>query len=199
MRNIAALFACAVVVACTQGSEAAVRREDTTGRRDSVAAVAAASLTESSALGLLQLTHGADSALGALGAAQGTATEVKEFGRMILREHASLSREVAGIARDIGLAIEKPRVAPDVAPDAMRQTLAATPLGNLWDQAYIGYAIAMHDAAKENTARVLAATRRAEIRAFIERSIPIIEKHRDRATTLQERLAHTTNPAPTTR
>ena len=189
MRTTAVLLICAVAACTSQGSEAAERLEDTSGRRDSVAGAAAASMNDASALGLLRMTHSADSALGALGAARGTTTEVKEFGRMILREHASLVREAGGAARDIGLEMETPKVAPDDAPPGMLEGVMAATAGNTWDQAYIAYAIAMHEAAIENTARALAATKRPEVRAYIERSVPILQKHLDRAKTLQERLA----------
>ena len=200
MRIIAALLLCAGAACTSQGSEAAERREDTSGRRDSVAGVAAASMNDASALGLLSLTHAADSALGVLGATGGSATEVKEFGRMILREHASLRREAAGAARGLGIELETPRVPPDDAPAGMRESLmAAPPRTNTWDQAYIAYAIAMHEAAMENTARALAATQRPEVRAYIERSVPILQKHLDRAKTLQERLANAGGQAPSTK
>ena len=190
MRNTAALLLCAAAACTSGGTEAAERRDDTSGRRDSVAGAAAASMNDASALGLLRLTHSADSALGALGAANGGSTETKEFGRMILREHASLSREAVRTGGEIGVALETPRVPPDDAPPGMRENLmAAQPGTGTWDQAYIAYAIAMHDAALENTARALAATRRPEVRAFIERSVPILQKHLDRAKVLQERFA----------
>ena len=200
MRKSAALLLCAVAACTSQGSEAAERREDTSGRRDSVAGVAAATMNDASALGLLRMTHSADSALGALGAASGASTEVKEFGRMILREHASLAREAAGVARDLGLEIEAPRIPPDDAPAGLREALAATSPGTgMWDQAYIGYAIAMHEAAMENTARALAATQRAEVRTYIERSVPILQKHLDRAKVLRERLAGGSPQTPSTK
>jgi putative membrane protein len=190
MRTTAALLLSAVAACTSQGSEAAERREDTSGRRDSVAGVAAASMNDASALGLLRMTHSADSALGALGAARGSTTEVKEFGRMILREHASLVREAGGVARDLGIAMEAPRVPPDDAPAGTLDAVMAVPAGQGWDMAYLDYAIAMHDAAIENTARALAATRRPEVRAYIERSVPILQKHLDRAKTLQQRFAN---------
>lgn len=196
MRTTVALLLCAVAACTSQGSEAAERREDTSGRRDSVAGAAAASMNDASALGLLRLTHAADSALGALGAERGGSRDVKDFGRMILREHAALGREATALAREIGIAIETPTVPPDDAPAGMREGVMAAGAGTgTWDQAYIGYAIAMHNAAIENTARALAATTRQEIRAYVERSVPILQKHLDRAKTLQERLVQAQAPS----
>ena len=193
IRSCCALILCAASACASERSEAAAaRRDDTSGRRDSVAGVAAATMNEGSVLGLLQMTHAADSALGALGAQKGSVTEVKEFGRMILREHVALRREAGGVAKTVELAIEHPVVAPDDAPVDMRATVLAAAPGAAWDRSYIEYALAMHDAAMENTARALAATKRPEIRQHIERTVPILQKHIDKAKALHKRLPNPT-------
>jgi putative membrane protein len=189
MRVLAALLACAVMACASSGSDAAERREDTTGRRDSVAGVAAASLTEGGVVGLLLSVNTADSALGALGAQRGSTSEVKEFARMILREHMALRREVSQAATQLGITPETPRTAPDDAPAVMRSNLLGQPAGPVWDRAYVQYAVAMHEAAMENTARALAATKRPEIRQLIERSVPILDKHLTKARSLEKRLS----------
>jgi putative membrane protein len=190
MKAVCALIlTCAVAACASGGSEAAERRNDTAGRRDSIAAVAAASMNEQNVLALLELTHAADSALGVLGATSGSSTEVKEFGRMIFREHRALRKDAGNIGKDLGLLPELPKVAPDDAPAAMRAALMAIPPGAGWDRAYIEYAIAMHNAAMENTARALAATQRPEIKTFVEKSVPILQKHLDKALSLQKVLS----------
>ena len=174
----AILFSALLAAGCTtQGSEAAERRVDTVARRDSIAAVAAATMSEPTVLGLLDATHAADSALGALAVAKGSSLEMKEFGRMIIREHQALRREALSVAHGLRLAIETPRVEPDAPPPDMRKSLETGPAGPAWDYAYLEYAIAMHRSAKENSARALAATRSPAIRTFIQRTVPILEKH----------------------
>jgi putative membrane protein len=192
MRFLAALLLSAVSACVSNGSEAAERREDTAGRRDSVAGVAAAALTEAGVIGLLQHVHASDSALGALGAQRGSSTEVKEFARMILREHMALRREAAGVASDAGLQPQAPTVAPADAPEVMRADLLSAPAGGSWDRLYIQYAIAMHEAAMENTARALAATKRPEVRQLIDRSVPILDKHVAKARSLEKRMSGVT-------
>jgi putative membrane protein len=196
VRNCAALvlLSCAITGCVSKGSEAAERSADTSGRRDSVAAVAAASMNENSVIGLLDLTHAADSALGTLGAVNGGSSEVKEFGRMILREHHALRRDAQQLAEQLGLTLQTPSVAPDDAPAAIRESLDAASAGAAWDRAYMDYAIAMHQAAMENTARALAATHRPEVKQFIDKSIPILQKHLDKARSLRKSLP---KPEPT--
>lgn len=190
MRNIAALvlMSYAAMACASKGSEAAERLADTSGRRDSVAAVAAASMSENGVIGLLEHTHAADSALGLLAAVNGTSSEVKEFGRMILREHHALRKDVLELAEQQGLTPQSPSVAPDDAPADIRQSLDAATPGAAWDRAYMDYAIGMHQAAMENTARALAATRRPEVKQFIDKSVPILQKHLDKARSLRKSL-----------
>jgi len=198
MRVDVAVLALAVAAAgCAAGdSDAAERVEDTTGRRDSVAGVAAASLSDAGVLGLLRSVHAADSALGSLGAQRASTTELKEFARMILREHLALRRETAAVASSLGLTPAPPVVPPADAPEVMRAQLTAEEPGEglAWDRRYVQYAIAMHEAAMENTARALAATRRPELRELIERSVPILDKHLAKARSLDRKLSG--SPAP---
>jgi putative membrane protein len=190
MRRVPKLLTAIPIVcaACTSRGSEAAERSDTAGRRDSVAAVAAASMNENSVIGLLEQTHAADSALGMLGAVNGTSTDVKEFGRMILREHHALRKDALDLGTRLGLAPETPRVAPDDVPAATREVLASAKTNAGWDRAYMDYAIAAHQAAMENTARALAATRRPEIKQFIDKSIPILQKHLDKARSLLKSL-----------
>lgn len=182
--TLALLAACA-----SEGSEAAERQSDTAARRDSIAGVAAASMTEAHVFGLLEQVHAADSAVGSLAAARGSTNEIKDFGRMVAREHIALRRDILALARDAGIAPQVPPVPPDAPPDAMRENLLAAQAGAPWDRAYLDYAIAAHNAAVENTARALAATQRGDVRQFIERSVPILQKHLDKARSLRDRAA----------
>ena len=179
----ALVVACAVTGCASRGSEAAER--DTTGRRDSIAAVAAASMNEEQVIGLLDHVHAADSALGVLGAIGGSVLEIKDFGRMIAREHHALRRDVSGLANGLRLAVTEPPTADE--PPAHFRTQLRRPPGPIWDQLYLEYAIAAHESAMENSARALAATRSPATRALIEKSVPILQKHLDKARSLLAR------------
>jgi putative membrane protein len=184
---------------CTSRGSEAAERSDSVGRRDSVAGVAAASMNDNNVIALLEQTHAADSALGSLGATNGTSADVKEFGRMILREHHALRKDAIDLAEELGLTPQASRVPPDDAPAAMRQALAAAKTNAAWDRAYIDYAIALHQAAMENTARALAATHRAEIKQFIGKSVPILQKHLDKAKSLRKSLPKDVAAPPASR
>ena len=190
MRIAGALVALYAATACTPpGNEAAAREPDTSGRRDSIAAVAAASMDEAQVLGLLAHVHAGGSALGALGASEGSTREIMDFGSMISREHQALHRDLDNLAEGLRLAVTPPRVAPDSAPRSFRENLGAAQAGAGWNRAYVEYAIAVHEAAMENTARALAATKSPATRDYIRKSVPILQKHLDKARSLHQALA----------
>lgn len=188
MRHCCAFLLCAVAACASQGSEAA-EQTDTTGRRDSVAAVAAASMNESQVLGLLEHVHVSDGQLGALGGKGGSTLDIRNFGLMIQREHQALERDIREVAEGLRLTLERPSVVPDAAPATFRANVDSSPGGAPWDLAYVEYTIAAHEASLENTARALAATKSPAVREYIRKSVPILQKHLDKARSLQQTLA----------
>jgi putative membrane protein len=189
MRHAGALLITCAAACASQGGEAVERQMDTAGRRDSIAAVAAGSMTEEQVIGLLSHVQAADSAVGAMGAARASTRDMKDFGLMISREHHALRRDAQLLADGLRLTARAPTVAPDDAPSSFRANLDATPAGAGWDRAYVEYTIAVHEAAMENTARALAATRSPATREYIRKSVPILQKHLDKARSLQKALA----------
>lgn len=185
----------ALAIGCGDRGNSAPPVDDSAGRFDSVAGVAASSMDDAAVFGLLDEVNASDSALGALGVARGRATEVKDFGRMITREHHALRKEGADLARQLGLVPATPRVAPDAPSAAMQQALASD-TSVVWDARYLDYAIALHRSALENAARALAATQRPEIRTYIGTIIPIVQKHLDKAQVLEKQIASRPVPKP---
>lgn len=186
MKLVAALLF-SVSGCASQGSEAALA--DTSGRRDSIAAVAAASMREEHVYGMMDHIHASDSAVGVLGAVQGSVLAVKDFGRMIMREHRALHRDAERLAAEQGIVARSPLVAPDQPPSILRERLDAGSPSVGWDRAYLEYAIAVHQSAMENTARALAATKRPETKAFLVKSIPILQKHLDKAQSMRKAMS----------
>jgi putative membrane protein len=184
MRN--AFWALVLLAGCSTAESDAAVRDDSAGRLDSVAAVAAGSMSEEHVIGLLTLAHSADSAIGSIGFARASARPVRDFGIMISREHMMLRRDALGIARDLGIGIGEPPVAPAAAPAHLRTALDSAQAGRDWDRAYLALAVAAHESSLENLARAYAATKRPEIKAYIDRSAPIIQKHLERAKRLQQ-------------
>jgi len=153
-------------------------------------------MNESSAIGLLAMTHSADSATGALGVASASTRDIQDFGRMITREHHALHREAEDLARGLRIDIAAPQVPPDSPPAEMSALLKTAQPGPSWDRAFLNYAIAVHEAAMENNARALAATKSPAVRHYIEASVPILQKHLDKANALLRIAAKRPTPPP---
>ena len=180
------LLALALVASCSTSQSDAAVRDDSAGRRDSVAAVAASTMSEEHVIGLLALDASADSTVGSIGYARGSTREIKDFGIMISREHMALRRDALRIAADLNLGVGEPPAAPASAPAHLRAILDSAAAGAAWDRAYLDLAVAQHEASLENLARAYAATKSPEIKSFIDRSAPIIQKHLEKAKRLQK-------------
>jgi putative membrane protein len=159
-------------------------------------------MNEPQVLGLLQHVHTADAQLGALGGKGGSTLDIRNFGLMIEREHQALERDLRQLAEGLRLTPQAPGVAPDQAPATFRANVDSSPAGLPWDLAYVEYTIAAHEASLENTARGLAATKSPAVRDYIRKSVPILQKHLDKARSLQEALVKaqpartSTSPTP---
>lgn len=148
-------------------------------------------MNENNVIGLLSQVHEVDSALGALGAAVGSTLNVKEFGRMVLREHRALRKDILDLGEQMGAPAAPPSKPADAPPAAGLNSLNEAAASLAWDAAYLDYTIAEHQSSLENTARALAATHRAEVRQFVSRSVPILQKHLDKARQLRKALSRT--------
>jgi putative membrane protein len=145
-------------------------------------------MSEPQVLGLLEHVHISDGELGALGGKGGSTIDIRNFGLMIQREHQALERDVREVAEGLRVTAQRPTAAPDQAPATFRANVDSSPGGVPWDLAYVEYTIAAHEASLENTARALAATKSPAVRDYIRKSVPILQKHLDKARSLQQTL-----------
>ena len=187
------LFLGFLIAACSTAESDAAVRDDSAGRRDSIAAVAASTMSEPAVIGLLALDNAADSAIGSIGYAKASTREIKDFGIMISREHMALRRDILGTARDLGLTVSDPPAPPAAPPPELRAAVDSASVGRAWDNAYLTLAIAAHEASLENLARAYAATKSPEIRKYIDRSAPIVQKHLEKAKRLQSGASNAKN------
>jgi putative membrane protein len=191
MRNT--LWALVFIAGCSTADSDAAPRDDSAGRRDSVAAVAASTMSEPHVIGLLAMDNAADSAIGSIGFAKASTREIKDFGIMISREHMALRRDILGTARELGIGVGEPPAPPAGPPAHLRAMLDSAAAGPDWDRAYLAFAIAAHEASLENYARAYAATKSPEVKKYIDRSAPLIQKHLERAKRLQGTATATKN------
>jgi putative membrane protein len=146
-------------------------------------------LTDANIVALLDAANKADSASGAVAAKKATAADVKAYARLMMSEHHALRLEGQRLAKQLGVepkAPEKDPLAPYVASEM--KTLQSTPKGADFDRAYIDNEVTIHQAVLDLANQARVTTQTAELRALIEKAIPVIRKHLDQAMALQKQL-----------
>ena len=191
---IALACAAALVAACSKSDKTAdsARAADTAAAASGTAATttpAAPALSDANIVAYLDVANMTDSASGALAATKGTASEVKSFGRDMMRDHHAL--RVAG--QDLA---KKLNVTPQPAPNdttqqhmsKMADSLKAQARGAAWDKAYIAHEIAVHESVLNTAQAALGAAQSAELKALIQKAAPNIQAHLDHAKQIQSKL-----------
>jgi putative membrane protein len=158
-------------------------------RSDTAQPGAVGTLSDANIVALLDEANRADSAAGAYALTKATDPEVRSFAKLMMGEHHSLRLAGQQLAKKLNVTPQPPANDP-VKPAAESQmaALKAAPKGPAFDRAYIEQEVAMHKAVLDLAEQAHGATQNAELKALIEKAKPVIEKHRDQAEKIQERL-----------
>lgn len=196
-----ALCATASVAACSKRADATA---DSTKKADSAAAAASATapatpppgpaapaMTDASILGKLDADNVSDSTAGAMAVEKGTSASVKEFGRLMMKDHHAMRVEGMSVAKKANVTPEAAHDADAAAEKAVGDSLAAQAKGAAWDKAFIDHAVDGHTKVLQFAQDAANATQNADIRTMIQKATPIVQKHLDKAKDIQGKL-----PAP---
>jgi putative membrane protein len=182
--------------ACGGGGSTA--RDQTAAANDSAAAAKAAAtpaqppkggLTDSNIVAILDEANKADSAGGALALKKATRPDVKAFAKLMMAEHHALRAAGEALAKQLNVTPKPPEhdpLAGYVRNEAA--TLQKTPKGPDFDRTYIDNEVSVHQAVLDfaNMARVT--TRTPQLKALIEKAIPVIQKHLQQAESIQKQI-----------
>ena len=198
--HVLGLCAAVAVSACSKGADATA---DSAKKADSAAAAAAATtpaatpapatpaLTDATILGKLDADNVSDSTAGSLAVSKGTSASVKEFGRMMMKDHHAMRVEGAAVAKKANVTPETPNDADAAAEKTVGDSLAAQAKGAAWDKAFIDHAVDGHTKVLQFAQDAANATQNADIKAMIQKATPTVQKHLDKAKEIQGKL-----PAP---
>jgi putative membrane protein len=191
MRSMAVLGACALWVACAKAEN---KTDTTVVKTDTTAAAtttpAPAPLTDANIAALLDEANMADSAWGNLASTKGTAASVKDFGRMMMRDHHSLRKQGQDLAKKLNLTPAAP--ANDTLPAAvtkMGDSLNAQAKGAAWDKAYIDHEVAVHQSVLSLLQAAQGAAQDTSLKALITKATPNVQAHLTKAQDIQSKLA----------
>jgi putative membrane protein len=193
--SIVALGAAALVAACSKGENNA----DSARLADSAAAAAAApagstttaapTLTDANIVAVVDHANMADSATGSVAATKGTNSEVKSFGRDMMRDHHALRKMGQDLAKKLNVTPEPPANDSSEARDkAWLDSLQSMPKGAAWDKAYIDHEVMAHQEVLSTLHTAQNAAQNAELKDLITKAIPTIESHLKKAQDIQSKL-----------
>ncbi len=118
--------------------------------------------------------------LGALAAQKGKRDDVKEFGRLMVKDHTAIDDNLKALAVQKGVNLPD-RL--DAKHQAMVDKMAAL-TGSEFDNTYIASMIKDHKADAREFNAVSAETKDADIKSFVDKSIPVVERHLKHITTM---------------
>lgn len=170
---------------------AAVSRT-TTGDTSRMAAGAPApsgTWTDPNIVALLDEANMADSAASSIAATKGTASEVREFARRMMRDHHQLRTQGAALAKKLNITPAAPSDDP-VMPMAQDETntLNTTAKGKDFDKAYIDDEVKAHKALLDLATKGAAQTQNTELKNLIQKAAPVIQGHLTKAESIQKSL-----------
>lgn len=130
-----------------------------------------------------------DSAAGSVAATKGTNSEVRDFGKRMMRDHHQLRQQGQDLAKKVGVTPAPP--ATDSSAAQMQKAMSmlnGAAKGKDFDKAYIDHEVEMHKAVLETATAAMAAAQNAELKNLIQKAAPILQAHLDLAESIQVKL-----------
>ena len=120
--------------------------------------------------------------LGELAAQNGKRDDVKAFGKMMVKDHSAINDDLKVLAAQKGVTLPD---SLDAKHQAMVDKMAAL-TGSEFDNAYIAGMIKDHKADAKEFKAVSAETKDADIKSFVDKSIPVVDGHLKRITDMKQ-------------
>ncbi len=201
-RGIALLGASVLWIACAKSENKA----DTTAAMTDTTKAAAATpttppapqLTDVNIVALVDEANAADSAAGQLAATKGTSASVKEFGRLMARDHHALRKQGLDLVKKQSLTPQPPsNDTLQSSAQKMLDSMKSMPKGAAWDKAYIDNEVAVHQSVLSLLQTAQSSAQDTALKALIQKAQPLIQAHLTKAQAIQSKLGSATTPATT--
>lgn len=160
-----------------------------TGATGSPGAATQTALTDANIFAILEGANVADSIQGAIAALKGTSGQVREFGKLMVRDHHAMRAEGQLLAKKLNIVPQPP---PNDDADAELQKnvgmLTNTAKGKDFDRAYIDLQVDGHMGVLEKSIKAMAASPNAELKNLLQKATPRVLAHLDRAQAIQKSM-----------
>jgi putative membrane protein len=120
--------------------------------------------------------------LGELAAQKAMRDDVKAFGKRMVKDHSAINNDLKALAAQKGVTLPD---SLDAKHQAMVDKMAALS-GSEFDNAYIASMIKDHKADAKEFKAISAETKDADIKSFVDKSIPVVDGHLKRITAMKQ-------------
>jgi putative membrane protein len=120
--------------------------------------------------------------LGELAATNGMRDDVKEFGQMMVKDHTAINDDMKALAAQKGVTLPN---GLDAKHQAMVDKMSAL-TGSDFDKAYIAGMIKDHKKDAKEFKAESKSTSDADIKSFLDKSIPVVEAHLQHITAMKK-------------
>lgn len=182
-----------VMSACAKKDDAAVDTgviaDTTAGTIADTGMATTPGLTDANIVYILDGANHLDSMAGSVAATKGTASDVRDYGRMMMRDHHILRQSGDSLAKKLGVTPAAPpgdTHAADVQKTMSMLNSAAK--GKDFDKAYIDNEVVYHQAVLQTATTAMDAAQNSELKNFIQKAAPNIQAHLDRAKAIQAKM-----------
>jgi len=146
-------------------------------------------LSDATILATLDRADMADSAAGAVAMQKAANPQVKDYGRMMTRDHHQSHVKVMQLAKSLNITSKASKddpISKTVTRDST--TLVSTPAGEQFDRTYIEQQVAMHKQVMEFAKQAEQSTTNPQIKQHIQETSPVLQRHLQRAEEIQQSL-----------
>jgi putative membrane protein len=120
--------------------------------------------------------------LGELAAQKGAREDVKAFGQMMVKDHTAINDDLKALAAQKGVTLPD---SLDAKHQGMVDKMAAL-TGSEFDAAYVADMIKDHKMDAKEFKAESAKTKDADIKSFVDKSIPVVAEHLQRITAMKK-------------
>jgi putative membrane protein len=152
-------------------------------------APASAALSDANIFYILDNANKLDSAAGSIAATKGTASDVRDFGKRMMRDHHAMRKEGEDLAKKLKIIPEAPANDNSQATyDKTMATLNGAAKGKDFDKAYIDGEVIGHMAVLQTLTSAMPAAQSAELKNLIQKAAPKVQEHLDLAQSIQGKM-----------
>jgi putative membrane protein len=149
----------------------------------------APALSDANIVYILDNANALDSAAGSIAVTKGTSSDVRDYGRTMVRDHHSLRAQGQALAKKLNVTPTAP--ANDTWPATKDKTMSllnGAAKGKDFDKAYIDNEVEYHTSLLETATQAMNAAQNSELKNLIQLAAPTIQAHLDRAKSIQSKM-----------